>query len=200
MDPRMRVVTDESWLASTGEIRSADLYDGAVIDFRERREGWELPGYDATAWAAGRGRPIRRVADRPRIAPRGAACRHAPACVISQAEGQDASSTGTRTSRVSSDSQSRGKRRTGHGEACRGPRAGRVAPHQIVAIGQGDRQLHARRGDEIDARTGIHLPRISIRRGRDRRRDPRCRVRRNQQRPHPTRPIRVLRPEPQPPP
>ena len=44
------VATDGSWRVTTGEIRSADLYDGAVIDFRECREGWELPGYDDEAW------------------------------------------------------------------------------------------------------------------------------------------------------
>jgi alpha-L-rhamnosidase len=45
-----RVVTDRHWLAATGEIRSADLYDGAVVDFRLRRSGWMLAGYDASEW------------------------------------------------------------------------------------------------------------------------------------------------------
>ena len=35
------VVTDETWWAATGEIRSADLYDGATIDLRERKHGWQ---------------------------------------------------------------------------------------------------------------------------------------------------------------
>ncbi len=47
----MRVVTNEEWLASTGEIRSADLYDGSVIDFRARQAGWERAGFDAAGWA-----------------------------------------------------------------------------------------------------------------------------------------------------
>ena len=43
------IATDEAWRASTGEIRSADLYDGCAIDLRERRPGWDAPGFDARA-------------------------------------------------------------------------------------------------------------------------------------------------------
>ena len=46
----VRVVTDEDWLASTGEILSADLYDGSVIDLTSRQQDWELPGFDASGW------------------------------------------------------------------------------------------------------------------------------------------------------
>jgi alpha-L-rhamnosidase len=47
---RHRIVTDRSWVASTTEIRSADLYDGSVIDLRERKVGFERADYDASDW------------------------------------------------------------------------------------------------------------------------------------------------------
>jgi alpha-L-rhamnosidase len=50
-DPAV-VVTDGDWRASTGDVRSADLYDGATIDLRERRSGWDRPGFDDAGWAA----------------------------------------------------------------------------------------------------------------------------------------------------
>ena len=45
-----RLVTDGSWSATTGEIRSADLYDGSVIDLRERLDGIDAPGSAPGAW------------------------------------------------------------------------------------------------------------------------------------------------------
>ena len=44
------VVSDGSWRASTAEIRSADIYDGVVVDLRERQPGWDRPGFDDAAW------------------------------------------------------------------------------------------------------------------------------------------------------
>ena len=46
----VRVVTNHEWLASTGEIRSADLYDGSVIDLQAQQPGWERAGFDAAGW------------------------------------------------------------------------------------------------------------------------------------------------------
>ncbi len=63
------MATDGSWLATTGEIRSADLYDGAVIDFRECREGWELPGYDDEAWLPVRVLSFDTSLIEPRVSP-----------------------------------------------------------------------------------------------------------------------------------
>ena len=63
---RRTVVTDESWVAATGEIQSADLYDGVVIDLRERQLGFALPGFAPDGW-----RPVRVVPfDRSTIVPR----------------------------------------------------------------------------------------------------------------------------------
>ena len=60
-----RVATDRDWLASTGEIRSADLYDGAV----DRPPGVAGPAgcarvHDASGWRPRRGRPVRHGVDR----------------------------------------------------------------------------------------------------------------------------------------
>ena len=57
---RHTVVTDESWVAATGEIQSADLYDGCVIDYRQRQLGFALAGL-RSRWLA----PCERGALRP---------------------------------------------------------------------------------------------------------------------------------------
>ncbi len=64
-----RIATDSSWRASTGEIRSADLYDGSEIDFRERRTGWELPDFDAGDWSPVSTVPLDAALIEPRLAP-----------------------------------------------------------------------------------------------------------------------------------
>ena len=51
------VVTDETWRASTGEIRSADLYDGCTVDLRHRQAGLGPAGLRRPLLGAGRGRP-----------------------------------------------------------------------------------------------------------------------------------------------
>jgi alpha-L-rhamnosidase len=51
--PRM-VASDASWRSSTAEIQSADLYDGSVIDLREGKTGWDLAGFDDSAWRPAR--------------------------------------------------------------------------------------------------------------------------------------------------
>jgi alpha-L-rhamnosidase len=62
----LRVVTDLDWKASTGEIRSADLYDGAVVDLRLAQPGWDSAGFDDAAW-----KPVRIVeVDFDRFVPR----------------------------------------------------------------------------------------------------------------------------------
>lgn len=66
---RTVIATDESWVASTGEIRSADLYDGATVDLRKRRDGWDRPGYDAGGWVAAAEVPFDAAVIEPRIAP-----------------------------------------------------------------------------------------------------------------------------------
>jgi len=66
---RTVLATDRSWVASTGEILSADLYDGALVDLRERRDGWDRPGYDASGWVAAAEVPFDHALIEPRIAP-----------------------------------------------------------------------------------------------------------------------------------
>ena len=53
------IATDDAWRASTGEIRSADLYDGCRIDLRERQAGWDRPGFDDRRLGPGRDRAAR---------------------------------------------------------------------------------------------------------------------------------------------
>ena len=43
--------SDGSWKSSTGAIRSAEIYNGEMIDSREDKPGWDLPGYDDSGWS-----------------------------------------------------------------------------------------------------------------------------------------------------
>jgi alpha-L-rhamnosidase len=65
----MRLVTDQTWSASTGEFRAADLYDGSVIDLRDRREGWDQAGFDDSVWRPAVVVPHDAALIEPRIAP-----------------------------------------------------------------------------------------------------------------------------------
>ena len=50
---RQSVISDESWRGSAdGPIRSADILDGEVYDARREMLGWDLPGFDDSAWQA----------------------------------------------------------------------------------------------------------------------------------------------------
>jgi alpha-L-rhamnosidase len=66
---RRVVLTDGTWRASVGEIRSADLYDGAFVDLRERLPGWDAPGFDDSAWQPARVLELDLPAIEPRTAP-----------------------------------------------------------------------------------------------------------------------------------
>lgn len=66
---RTMVVSDPAWQASTAEIRRADLYDGCEIDLRERQDGWDAPGFDASAWQPVRIVPWDASVVEPRVAP-----------------------------------------------------------------------------------------------------------------------------------
>ncbi len=44
------IVTGPDWRSSTGEVRSAEIYNGERIDHRLAKEGWSLPGYDDSKW------------------------------------------------------------------------------------------------------------------------------------------------------
>ncbi len=78
------VITDEDWLASTGEIRSADLYDGAVIDLTSGQTGWESPGFDAGHWERAAVIPYDKTLIRPRAAPAVREIETRPTQVVSQ--------------------------------------------------------------------------------------------------------------------
>lgn len=46
------VCSDRTWHANQGPIRFADLYKGEHYDALQERDGWDLPGYDASDWYA----------------------------------------------------------------------------------------------------------------------------------------------------
>jgi alpha-L-rhamnosidase len=45
------VLSNENWKCSTGSIRYSEIYNGEVIDHRDEKEGWMLPGYDDSKWS-----------------------------------------------------------------------------------------------------------------------------------------------------
>ena len=51
------IVSDASWLAATGPILAADLYNGELYDARCERPGWDAPGHLGEGWS-----PVRLVA------------------------------------------------------------------------------------------------------------------------------------------
>ena len=69
----MRVVSDESWRATTGPVLASDLYDGETYDARLEMPGWSSAGFDEAEWAGVRpldwdaelvspvGPPVRRI-------------------------------------------------------------------------------------------------------------------------------------------
>ena len=62
MAPTLTLATDESWRATTAEIRSADLYDGC-INWTVRHASVALrrpPGLDTTDWRAAAKVPLGR--------------------------------------------------------------------------------------------------------------------------------------------
>jgi alpha-L-rhamnosidase len=52
----VRAATSPDWTTSTGGIRSAGLYDGVEIDLRAEPDGWDVAGFDDSAWS-----PVRLV-------------------------------------------------------------------------------------------------------------------------------------------
>ena len=66
---RQVIASDRSWRASTAEIRSADLYDGTIIDLREAVAGWDRPGFDDAGWIAAVTVPFDAVRLEQRTAP-----------------------------------------------------------------------------------------------------------------------------------
>ena len=83
-----RVVTDHEWLASTGEIRSADLYDGSTIDFEARQPGWDQVGFDPVGWVPAAVIPFEGSLIRPRTAPPVQEVETRPVTILSQSAGK----------------------------------------------------------------------------------------------------------------
>jgi len=45
------IATGPDWRSSTGEVRTAEIYNGERIDHRLAKSGWSLPEYDDSHWA-----------------------------------------------------------------------------------------------------------------------------------------------------
>lgn len=46
------IVSDESWKSATGELRYAEIYNGATIDARLVQKDWAKPGFNDSQWTA----------------------------------------------------------------------------------------------------------------------------------------------------
>lgn len=42
--------TDETWKASTAEVRFSSIYDGSTVDLNFQQTDWDQPGFDDSAW------------------------------------------------------------------------------------------------------------------------------------------------------
>lgn len=42
--------TDDTWKASTAEIRFSSIYHGSTIDYNRKQDGWDQADFDDTAW------------------------------------------------------------------------------------------------------------------------------------------------------
>lgn len=60
------VITDESWKVSSGEILSADIYDGSTIDYSKSQPGWKLAGFNDSTWAT----PVLHLLNKANLEPR----------------------------------------------------------------------------------------------------------------------------------
>jgi alpha-L-rhamnosidase len=49
-DEPLVIATDARWRTSTGPILASDNYDGETYDARLELPGWDVPGYDDSAW------------------------------------------------------------------------------------------------------------------------------------------------------
>jgi alpha-L-rhamnosidase len=45
------VLSNENWKCSIGSIRYSEIYNGEIIDARDSKDGWLLPGYDDSKWS-----------------------------------------------------------------------------------------------------------------------------------------------------
>ena len=63
------IASDTTWKASVGEIRSADLYDGCLIDLRHAQAHWDEAGFDDQRWRPVVAVDFDRTTIEPRIAP-----------------------------------------------------------------------------------------------------------------------------------
>lgn len=63
---RQVVASDQSFKTSNGEVRFADIYDGATLDFNFVQVGWDQPGFNDSKWASA----VVRDFDKSRLMPR----------------------------------------------------------------------------------------------------------------------------------
>ena len=127
----------------------------------------------------GRGHPDRPLAHRAAEAPPVRVISTLP-CLSSRCRMVAAGgSMLARTRPAGSGCASAGRRRHRDRTACGSPRAGWLPAYALASFGQGDRHLRPR-GTTPTTRTVVHLPRLSLRRGRGRHRAPRRLGRRHQ--------------------
>ena len=65
---RQVIGTDTDWSASTGEIRTASIYDGTDTDFNLEQRGWATVDFDSSAWSPAQQGQIELASLQPRIA------------------------------------------------------------------------------------------------------------------------------------
>ena len=187
------------WLASTGEIRSADLYDGAVVDLREAQPGWTLPGHDDAGGSPVAVVPFDHGVLEPRSPP--------PVRAVADAGGHDPTRAATRPLdggqniagfvRLTVRGRARRPVTVRHAEVLEPDGSLHV---RALRTARGDRRLRPCRRRRGRARATVHVPWVPVCRGRDPRERPRRRNCGDQQRHRDGARRSVLRRRSQPPP
>ena len=179
----LRLVTDDSSKASTGSLRSADFYDGSVVDLRQDQAGWGVPGFDDSDWDPAKAVPYDRTVIQPRVA---TPVRRVESCIPRPPKRPDGSIALDGGQNIAGLVRLTMRGRPGDEVEVRHAEIlglGRVASHSPAAVGESDRHLHPGRRRGRSARAGLHLPRLPVCRGRERS-GASCRgVRRDEQRP-----------------
>ena len=143
---RVTVGTDETWRAATGEVRSADLYDGCADRPAAPPARLGPAGLRRLRLGAGRGRPARPRRSCSRGSRRRSGwCRPSAPSARPRPAAPSALDAGQNVAGVVRLDRPRPGRRHRDRAARRGARAGRRPAHPLAALGQGDRLVRAGR-------------------------------------------------------
>ena len=164
----MVVATDASWRASTGEIRSADLYDGSTIDLRLASRAGTSPGFDDTCWSPRPACPSTRPRSSRGPRRRSGGSRSCRSGITGRPTGRSRLDGGQNISGWVRLTVRGERRRHRHRPSRRGARAVRRPAHPVACAARRRRTSTSSPDERARrARARVHVPRLPLRGGRD---------------------------------